>query len=71
MLNLYDVTPWAAFIILSLLVFGTRRTSYSYSGHLPIVHYDIAPHCMTRGYDLHIWILHPWLAHELLVYMDP
>ena len=36
-----------------------------------IVYCDIDPHCMTRGYDRHIWILHPWLGHELLVYMDP
>ena len=69
--NLYNVTPSATYIILSLLDFATRRTSCSYSGHLPIVYYDIASHSMNCGYDRHIWILHPWLGHELLVYMDP
>ena len=54
MYNLYDVTPWAAYIILSLLDFGTQRTSCSYPGCLSIVYYDIASQCMTRGYDRHI-----------------
>ena len=59
-IHLYDVTPWVAYIILSLLDFGTQRTSCSYLGYLLIVYCDVAPQCMSHGYDHHIWILHPW-----------